>query len=207
MQEKFDPLTYCRGRLPDAPPASQSRGTRRRISLRHSRKCKVCNHAYREDIESDYLCWHDPANIATHYHLRSDSSIYRHARAVGLDEKRRHNLRGALEVILEQSHSASITSSGVVAAVRAHAALDDRYGWIEPTRHVVVTHVNAFSPVQKAKSLSAPRRRRFAPRPSRRPGKRSPRGISAQSKRGARRISARKTSISNRHHEITVKIR
>jgi hypothetical protein len=201
IETRVDPLGTQRRRLAEAARTHKPWKPARLNAMRHARKCRICNHPRREEIESDYLSWMDPAHISCHYYLRNDSSIYRHPRAVGLDKKRRNNLRGALESILQRSHSAAITATGVVAAVRAYTSLDDRSGWVEPTRHTVVTHVNSVAPAQaepQPRTSSSPRRRRFAPRPTRRPGKRTTRGISAKSKRGARRNTDRNRAISNR---------
>jgi hypothetical protein len=195
IEARIDPLGTQRRRMAQAARTHKPWKPSRLNAMRHSRKCRICNHPRREDIESDYLAWLDPRHLAYCYRLRNDSSIYRHARALGLDKKRRQNLRGALEAILQKAHSATITANGVVSAVRAYASLDDRFGWVEPTRHIVITHVNS---VASAQPSPAPRQHRFAPRPALRPGKRNARRTSGESKRALRRNSSRKTPISNR---------
>ncbi len=197
METRIDPLGTQRRRLAESARTHKPWKPSRLNALRHSRKCRICNHPRREDIESDYLTWLDPAQLAYHYHIRSDSSIYRHARAVGLDKKRRQNIRGALEAILQRAHSATITANGVVSAVRAYASLDDRFGWVEPTRHMVITHVNSVESASP-QSSPAPRPHRFAPRPALRSAKRNVRRTSGKSNRALRGNSSHKTPISNR---------
>ena len=68
---------------------------------RHSRKCLICHHPDRAALESDYIHWVSPDYISSAYNLWDRQTIYRHARATGLDELRRQNLRCVIEPILE----------------------------------------------------------------------------------------------------------
>src|ERR1700758_2716577 len=68
---------------------------------RHSRKCQVCHHPDRAALESDFIHWVSPDYISTAYNLWDRQTIYRHARALGLDELRRQNLRCVIEPILD----------------------------------------------------------------------------------------------------------
>jgi hypothetical protein len=51
---------------------------------RHDRKCSVCRHRDRDEIEREFLNWRSPDSIAEDYGIAHHSSIYRHARATGL---------------------------------------------------------------------------------------------------------------------------
>src|SRR3954464_11905905 len=64
--------------------------------------CQVCTHARREEIELAFVNWTSPARIAKEYRVSRDS-IYRHAHALTLFEKRRRNVRAALETIIERA--------------------------------------------------------------------------------------------------------
>src|SRR5208282_53271 len=58
---------------------------------RHARKCVICSHRDREDIEDDFIDWRRPDEIARNYQI-SQASIYRHARATGLFPRRKREL-------------------------------------------------------------------------------------------------------------------
>ncbi|MGH9684939.1 MAG: hypothetical protein ACRD4S_15165 [Candidatus Acidiferrales bacterium] len=134
---------------------------------RHSRKCVICHHADRESIEEESLNWHSPSRITTHYELHDYRCVYRHARAAGLCVLRRHNLRAAFELIIEQAEKVTPTADAIIRAVRACTCLtgdgQPTLQWVEPARHVKisVSHAPAIperAPAQKAKSR--PRRKK-----------------------------------------------
>jgi hypothetical protein len=60
---------------------------------RHARKCAICHHPDREDLEEDFLAWRNAELIQKDYELPNYRTIYRHARATGLYQRRRENLR------------------------------------------------------------------------------------------------------------------
>src|SRR5271154_5732497 len=84
---------------------------------RHKRTCSVCAHKQREELESAFISWRSPAAIAEEYGLSDRSSVYRHAHALGLFQKRQKNVRAALERIIEKAGEVEATASAVVAAV------------------------------------------------------------------------------------------
>src|SRR6202022_3357470 len=79
------------------PPRQHVRSLRR-----HQRLCTVCNHPDREAIESDFLRWGRPSQIAITYNIRDRASMYRAAHATGLFALRTRNLRWVLERMLER---------------------------------------------------------------------------------------------------------
>ncbi len=83
--------------IPGGPPRPHVRSLRR-----HQRLCSVCNHPEREAIESDFLRWGRPSQIAITYNLRDRASMYRHPHATGLFALRTRNLRWLLERILDR---------------------------------------------------------------------------------------------------------
>ncbi len=103
---------------------------------RHRRNCSVCAHAVREEIEADFIAWRSPAVIAAEYGLADRSSVYRHARALGLFAKRQRNVRAALERIIERAGEVDVTASAVVAAVQAYSKINAAGQWIERTEQV-----------------------------------------------------------------------
>jgi hypothetical protein len=98
---------------------------------RHEGCCKVCQHEFRAEIEAKFLAWESPQKIAEEYGLADRASIYRHAHAVGFMEKRRRNVRAALEHFIEKSSSVEVTAPAVVAAIQAYAKINSQGQWIE----------------------------------------------------------------------------
>ena len=109
----------------------------------HSRKCQVCRHPHRETIEELFVNWHSPRDISEEFdgNPRLDwTSIYRHARAMGLYAKRSRNLRAVFDLVLESASAVTPTAHGIVALVRAYTALTENNTWVEPERRVLITN-------------------------------------------------------------------
>jgi hypothetical protein len=108
-----------------------------RVNLgRHQRNCTVCSHANREEIEADFIAWRSPAAITTEYGLADRSSVYRHAHALGLFQKRQRNIRAALERIIERAEGVEVTASAAVAAIQAYAKINAAGQWIDRTEEL-----------------------------------------------------------------------
>jgi hypothetical protein len=103
---------------------------------RHRRNSTVCAHEKCEEIESEYVGWKSPALIAEEYSLADRASVYRHAYALGLVEKRKRNLRAALERIVEKAGEVEIRAAAVVAAVQAYAKINAAGQWIDRSEQV-----------------------------------------------------------------------
>jgi hypothetical protein len=113
------------------------RNTDATVSLgRHQRTCSVCAHQQREEIESAFIGWRSAAVIAEEFGLADRASVYRHAHALGLFLKRQHNVRAALERIIEKAGEVDVTASAVVAAVQAYAKINAAGEWIDRTETV-----------------------------------------------------------------------
>jgi hypothetical protein len=109
----------------------------------HRRRCRVCHHPEREAIEELFINWHAPRDIKRElgiYPPLDWSSIYRHARAAGLFEKRRRNLRAVFDLVLESASDIAPTAHGIVAIVRAYTCLTATQQWIEPEKRVHITN-------------------------------------------------------------------
>jgi hypothetical protein len=102
---------------------------------RHEFACKVCAHPKREEIEAEWIGWAQTSKLAKKYGL-SRESLYRHCHAFGLFERRRRNLRAALERIVEQADSVQVNASAVVAAAQALAKINAAGHWIDRTEAV-----------------------------------------------------------------------
>jgi hypothetical protein len=102
---------------------------------RHEYQCSVCAHARREEIDLAFVNWTSPARIAREYRVSRDS-IYRHAHALSLFEKRRRNVRTALERIIEKAGEVNVGAAAVVSAVTAYAKINANGQWVERTEQV-----------------------------------------------------------------------
>jgi hypothetical protein len=101
---------------------------------RHERDCRICRHEHREEIEHAFIDWASPAKISSTFGLRSRNSIYRHARAFGLFEKRERNIRSALGKIIEKVSTVHVTGQTIVAAIVALSKLNSAGQWVDRTR-------------------------------------------------------------------------
>jgi hypothetical protein len=111
----------------------------------HTRRCNVCRHPNRKDIEQEFLRWRSPDRIALDYKIPDHSSIYRHVHATGIFARRRKTIRAALEPIIECAEFVKVTASSLVKAVHAYAHINEHGEWVNhPTQHtVIVQHLNA----------------------------------------------------------------
>jgi len=89
-----------------------------RVNLgRHAAQCSICNHPYRQDIEERWLEWRSADKIAVDYRVSRDS-VYRHAHATGLYDKRRQNLITAAERIVERWEFTFYNGSTILGAIK-----------------------------------------------------------------------------------------
>jgi hypothetical protein len=126
--------------LPAHEPAEQSTTQKENLAMlpaeeRHQRKCVVCHHPDREEIEEEFIHWRDVYYLAKQYDIRDCRSIDRHARALGLVERRRENRRYMLDRILENGPG-KVTPHAVIQAIRAYSCLTDDNRWIDPPTRV-----------------------------------------------------------------------
>ena len=112
----------------------------RRVSLNHHKShCVICSHSDRADIEEDFLHWRSAGDIAEEHQVGDRRTVYRHAHATGLWQRRRRNLRAALESLIEGVDTVEVTGDTVIRAAIAHARINDE-GNVDPTRRIIVTH-------------------------------------------------------------------
>ena len=103
----------------------------------HSRKCQICNHPQRDEIENDFVYWGHPGTIVKKFGLRHRASLYRHARALDLYKYRSLNVRSALEHIIERATVTSVTADSIVRAVQTYTHVNSHGIWEEPIRKVM----------------------------------------------------------------------
>jgi hypothetical protein len=115
---------------------------------RHSRKCIICHHPEREAIEEEFLHWRAPWKLAEDYNLADYRTIYRHARAAILLQ-RRENLHSALDAFVEAVDDVKFTPDSILRAMRAYSCIDRHGRWTEiPTQ----VHISTFHDVHPAQS-------------------------------------------------------
>jgi hypothetical protein len=105
------------------------------VKDRHQRKCAVCRHPDRDEIEEEFINWHDVWHLAKEYNIQDYRSLYRHARVFGLIERRRENRRYMLDRVLE-SFPSGANAHSVIQAIRAYSCLTDDNRWVEPATRV-----------------------------------------------------------------------
>jgi len=111
---------------------------------RHARKCQICRHPDREEMEQEFEDWVKLSRIARHHNV-DDSSLHRHMKAFGLVEKRRDNVRAVLERILERGAEKPISGNTILRAVKAYCCLGGPNKWVEPERKIIHIHADAAS--------------------------------------------------------------
>jgi len=115
--------------------------TKRRTSTgtvskgRHEHQCRICSHPKRDEIEQAFIAWVSPAHIAKKYSVSRDG-VYRHAHVFGLMDKRRRNVRAALERIIERAGEVDVTATAVVSAVQAYSKINAMGHWVDRSEHV-----------------------------------------------------------------------
>ena len=136
---------------PAAPPPNESERSR------HARKCSVCHHPERDTIDDDFIHWMKPHAIAREFDL-PERAIRRHARATGLHELRSRKSLHALDLIIENAKTATVTGDTVIRAIRAASCINASGKWEEPPKRVIFTveHVAApgFAPPPAALALT-----------------------------------------------------
>jgi hypothetical protein len=150
-----------------APTKKKKRRTRRKLAGRrpkivreeppapsltmHEAQCGICGSDLQEEIDEEFVNWHNVAGIAREYQIER-RAIYRHAHATGLFPIRDRNLRRALGLIIHRAESApGVTADSVIRAVRTLAHINDAGEWTNPPAHVIVSsgavlHANTPAP-------------------------------------------------------------
>src|SRR5271165_4525875 len=102
---------------------------------RHEHQCRICSHPKRDAIEQAFIAWVSPVQIAKKYSVSRDG-VYRHAHVFGLMDKRRRNVRAALERIIERAGEVDVTAAAVVAAIQAYTKINAMGHWVDRSEHV-----------------------------------------------------------------------
>jgi hypothetical protein len=107
---------------------------------RHSRKCTICNHPDREDIDAAFLHWSHGERIVRDYNLPSLSCLYRHAHACNLWNLRRSHIRRALDRIIEYAGDCKPTANAIIRAIEISRRFDQHGRYVEPQKKTIVEH-------------------------------------------------------------------
>ena len=105
----------------------------------HRRRCVVCNHEDRADIEAAFLSWQPIDRIVKDYNLNDRCTIYRHANATDLFEQRRQHMRRALDLIIEQAGSVKVSAADVIRAVELSLRIDGKD--VAPLNRYEITYI------------------------------------------------------------------
>ncbi len=96
----------------------------RKLPPRHAGKCAVCRNRDRLGIERTFLGWGKPGHIAREHGIKNRASIYRHAHAANLFERRHRRASFAYKTALRQFQLGQGTNDAVrIAADRIEVAV------------------------------------------------------------------------------------
>jgi hypothetical protein len=108
------------------------------FKTRHESRCSICKHKDREMIETAFIQWRAVTEIAYDFDLSSRTTMYDHAHAFGLFERRARNVRFALEHIIEQAERIKPDARSVIEAIKVVSQLDEDGRWVRPPLRIEV---------------------------------------------------------------------
>jgi hypothetical protein len=127
---------------------------------RHARKCEICHHPNREEIEEGFVNWRPADRLARVFNVQGQSdAIYRHASALGLYDRRLQNSRRVVELIMECATLCNPSASDVLRAFAIHARLTGQPDVSIPhTLNIIVTRrwepAPESQPLQEAPTIA-----------------------------------------------------
>jgi hypothetical protein len=122
-----------RRRLTDAAKAKIANRSQSNPAFeRHSRKCQICSHPDIDEIEDEFVNWASAHWLEEAFGV-NEYTVYRHARAAGLDLLRRENLGVVVEKVLQEvDHIDAPNVAEVLRAVRILSRLNRQGQWVGP---------------------------------------------------------------------------
>ena len=114
---------------------TRAAGVQSASQARHRAQCSICAHPERAEIKQAFVNWVSPVRIAAQFKVSSDA-VYRHAQAMKLMDKRRRNIRAALERIIEKAGEVEVNAAAVVSAVSTYARINARGEFVERSETV-----------------------------------------------------------------------
>jgi hypothetical protein len=91
---------------------------------RHRAQCATCLSSYRQQIDELFIDWVSSDPIVKQYSGISRDSVYRHAHACDLFNKRKENIGMALGRIIERADCVSMAGSQVISAIQTYVKLN-----------------------------------------------------------------------------------
>ena len=161
----FENLKSLLKAYPEARPTTPTKPAAALDSLtpppaldRHRRKCKICRHPDRIDIERDFLRWRSLREIASSFGIADPTSIWRHACATGLRYQRQRRIAYALHPILEQAEDTFLkpTPSAIISAVRTYSQINDEGRRLRSKPVTKIYYVNEPAPRRGPTSHASP---------------------------------------------------
>jgi len=110
---------------------------------RHEAQCGICGSEYQDEIEEEFVTWHNVSAIARHWGIER-RTVYRHAHAFGLFAVRDRNIRLALGHIIEEAENIHPSADSVIRAVRMLTHINEDGEWVQPPAHVIVSSGTAL---------------------------------------------------------------
>jgi hypothetical protein len=96
------------------------------------------------------VCWRNADLIQRDYELPNYRTVYRHARATGLFQRRRENLRFAAELLIERADQAKPSPGAILRAVGICARISAHGNWVEPAKHVIFSSSSNVKVTERA---------------------------------------------------------
>jgi hypothetical protein len=92
---------------------------------RHQAQCSICKSAHLDAIEQDFIHWTSVSEIQQIYTV-TRYSVYRHAHAFDLFNKRAKNIRAALDKIIEQVNGVLVSGPTIISAIKMAMKMDEK---------------------------------------------------------------------------------
>jgi hypothetical protein len=119
-------------------------GATRQVNLKYHRlRCEICRHDLCQQIEEAFLQWRSPKVIMHCFGIKTETSIYHHAHALGLFDLRNRSLSHALANIIEEVDTVRPTTQDILRAVYALAHINSEGQWVQPTNKSEVVHLTS----------------------------------------------------------------
>lgn len=91
---------------------------------RHGRNCTICGSPWRDRIEAEFTSWEPAASIIKRFRIKSRTTLYLHASALGLMQDRIRNVQALVSKIIEKNVSRKLNGASLVAAIHLLSKLD-----------------------------------------------------------------------------------
>jgi hypothetical protein len=124
----------------------------KQVSLKYHRlRCQICKHACGQLIEEAFLQWRSPRVIMHCFGIKTETTIYHHAHALGLFPLRCRNLQHALGNIIEDADTLHPAANDILRAIYALAHINDQGQWLYPTKKSEVVASSNRSPASPSR--------------------------------------------------------